>query len=77
VSWAIACSARADAAAPAGGMAVNMIKLTNEREIDPYLWEHPNNERWRPPVRRRVFSEVASQRVYPTAPPRLARLGRS
>jgi hypothetical protein len=35
--------------------AVNMIKLTNEREIDPYLWEHPNDKRWRPPVRRRVF----------------------
>jgi hypothetical protein len=35
--------------------AVNMIRLTNEREIDPYLWEHPNDERWRPPVRPRVF----------------------
>jgi hypothetical protein len=25
---------------------VNMIKLTKERKIDPYLWVHPDEERW-------------------------------
>jgi len=24
---------------------VNMIRLTKEREIDPYLWVHPDEER--------------------------------